>query len=280
MTVNWFAILLVIISFGIIVQMLRKFPSKETPSYVYLMVFIGWFLPFVTIVLVPYDVYVSLSDDGPKDLLYACWDTLYWIIFSFCWLVLPLLKRYMLAGEFTILTKIGRAVINQLRYFTVLVFILLIFIIYLAAVGNLTKSSLQEILAALGSLWGMLLIIILMGYGVVAIPKMWWYKGDLEKSLNYIRLKVVKIDEQRIEAGYDLDQCLLKVIICEKKTSGDIRLYNLVTKIIDICPQEELEVNRSRTYNLPEVDTVDYKSLVQLHTDVKNIKLEKTRIEW
>ena len=72
MTVNWFAILLVIISFGIIVQMLRKFPSKETPSYVYLMVFIGWFLPFVTIVLVPYDVYVSLSDDGPKDLLYAC----------------------------------------------------------------------------------------------------------------------------------------------------------------------------------------------------------------
>ena len=78
----------------------------------------------------------------------------------------------MLAGEFTILTKIGRAVINQLRYFTVLVFILLIFIIYLAAVGNLTKSSLQEILAALGSLWGMLLIIILMGYGVVAIPKM------------------------------------------------------------------------------------------------------------
>ena len=98
--------------------------------------------------------------------------------------------------------------------------------------------------------------------------------------MNYIRLKVVKIDEQRIEAGYDLDQCLLKVIICEKKTSGDIRLYNLVTKIIDICPQEELEVNRSRTYNLPEVDTVDYKSLVQLHTDVKNIKLEKTRIEW
>ena len=70
--VNWFAILLVVICFGIVIQMLRKYPVIDTPIYVYIFVFIGWFLPFVTIVLVPYDVYVSLTNDGPTELLYTC----------------------------------------------------------------------------------------------------------------------------------------------------------------------------------------------------------------
>ena len=213
--VNWFAILLVVICFGIVIQMLRKYPVIDTPIYVYIFVFIGWFLPFVTIVLVPYDVYVSLTNDGPTELLYTCWKTLYWIIFSFCWLILPLMKRYLMAGEFTILTKIGRALINQIKYFIVLLLILSILIIYLAVVSNLNKNSLQDILAAMGNLWGMLLIVILMGYGVVAIPKLWWYKGDLEKSLNYLRLKALLIDEQKSDTRFELDQCILKAMLFE-----------------------------------------------------------------
>ena len=62
------------------------------------------------------------------------------------------MKRYLMAGEFTILTKIGRALINQIKYFIVLLLILSILIIYLAVVSNLNKNSLQDILAAMGNL--------------------------------------------------------------------------------------------------------------------------------
>lgn len=277
---NWFAILLVVASFGIIVQMLRVFPAKNTPIYVYAFVFIGWFLPFVTIALVPYDVYVTLSGDGPKEFIYVAWDVLYWIIQSFCWLILPLLKRFMTAGEFTFLYKVRRALLNQLRYFMFLIAFLMIFIVYLAIVGDLNKSSLQTFLTALGSLWGMLLIIILMGYGVVAIPRLWWYKGDLEKSLNYLRLKAVTIDEQRIDVNYALDQLILAAIAYEKQVKNDEKLGVYMKKIMDRCPEEELEMNRTRTYNLPETGDATYQKLVNLNSNLKNTKLERIRLEW
>ena len=278
--VNWFAILLVIISFGIIVQMLRVFPVKDTPIYVYIFVFIGWFLPFVTIALVPYDVYVTLSGDGPKDLIYDCWDAMYWIIQSFCWLVLPLLKRFMIAGEFTFLTKVKRALINQARYFTFLIGFLLVFVIYLLIIDDLTKESLQTFLAAMGSMWGMLLIIILMGYGVVAIPRTWWYKGDLEKSLNYLKLQTVSTDEQRIEVNYELNQLILKAIAYEKMLASDVKLGPCARQVIEKCPQEELEMNRTRTYNLPELGEANLQTLVNLNSQLKNTALERTRLNW
>ena len=278
--VNWFAILLVIISFGIIIQMLRVFPVKNTPVYVFCFVFIGWFLPFVTIALVPYDVYITLSGDGPKDLIYACWEAMYWIIQSFCWLVLPLLKRFMTAGEFTFLTKVKRVLINQARYFAFLIVFLLIFIIYLAIIDDLTTESLQTFLAAMGSLWGMLLIIILMGYGVVAIPRIWWYKGDLQKSLNYLKLNAVSIDEQRIDVNYDLNQLILKAVAYEKMLRNDEKLGPCVQQVIGKCPEEELEINRTRTYNLPEVGEASLQTLVDLNSQLKNTVLERTRLNW
>jgi hypothetical protein len=70
--VNWFSILLALVAVGIVVQMLRTFPSKETPKYVFAFVFIGWLLPLLAIVLVPYDVYVTITNDGSKEFIYVC----------------------------------------------------------------------------------------------------------------------------------------------------------------------------------------------------------------
>jgi hypothetical protein len=278
--ISWFSILLVIGSFCLIIQMLRVYPAKDTPKYIYIFVFIGWWLPFVSIALIPFDVYCALSGQDEGSLLYVSWDLLYWVTFSFCWVIMPLLKNFLTAGEFTFWTKALSALIVRVRYLLVLTALFIAFIIYLAVVENLDKQTMSAFLAAMGNFWGLLLIIILMGYGVVAIPRMWWYKGEYKKSLNYLCLKAVQLDEKRIDAAYELDQLILKAIAFEKETRYDDKLHGYAQRIIARCPENELELNRSRTYNLPEAERPTVKALVALNQRLKDLKSERVRLEW
>lgn len=278
--ISWFSIVLVICSFMLIILMLRKFPSKLTPKYVYAFVFIGWWLPFVSIALVPFDVYCAISGTDASSLLYVSWDILYWVTFAFCWVILPLLKNFMTAGEFTFLTKVYSAFMVRVRYLLVLVTGLIAFIIYLAVVHSLNGQTISAYLAAMGNMWGLLLIIILMGYGVVTIPRIWWYKGEYSKSLNYLHLKSVQLDEKRIDAAYELDQLILKAIAFEKETRYDEKLHGYAERIINRCPEKELELNRSRTYNLPDAERPTLKALVALNQKIKDLKSEILRLEW
>lgn len=119
-----------------------------------------------------------------------------------------------------------------------------------------------------------------MGYGVVAIPKIWWYKGDYQRRLNYFRLKAVQLDEKKIETNYELNQCILKAIAFEKMSENDEGLSKYVKLIINRCPEEELESNRNRGYNLPSAEELNYKNLVNLNSKIKGYKSERIRLEW
>lgn len=186
----------------------------------------------------------------------------------------------MTAGEFTFLTKVYSAFMVRLKYLLFLVSALIAFIIYLAVIHSLDSKTLSGFLAAMGNMWGLLLIIVLMGYGVVAIPRIWWYKGEYSKALNYLHLKSVQIDEKRIDAAYELDQVILKAIAFEKETRYDNKLHDYAVRIINRCPENELSINRNRTYNLPEAEKPTVKALVALNQKLKDLKSEILRLEW
>ena len=95
-----------------------------------------------------------------------------------------------------------------------------------------------------------------------------------------MRLKALLIDEQKSDTRFELDQCILKAMLFETKTKNDQYLNSLANKLIDKCPQEELEFNKGKNYNSSEFSKINYNDLVKLHSDLKNLILEKSRIEW
>jgi uncharacterized membrane protein len=64
---NWVAISLLVIVFLFTIHMVRHYATKGTPWYVYFFVFIGWFLAFSIVILIPFDVYASMGDNLSKD---------------------------------------------------------------------------------------------------------------------------------------------------------------------------------------------------------------------
>lgn len=54
----WFTVVLLAAVLALSLYLLKIYPSKDTPWFAYLSVFVALFLSFCIIMLIPYDVYL------------------------------------------------------------------------------------------------------------------------------------------------------------------------------------------------------------------------------
>jgi hypothetical protein len=88
--INWFTWISVLVVFLFTIFIIQHYASKITPVYVYVFVFLGYFSAFVLIVLIPYDIFLSLSKESQdvrerKEFLNVLWHLVYWSVFCLCW---------------------------------------------------------------------------------------------------------------------------------------------------------------------------------------------------
>ena len=90
-----------------------------------------------------------------------------------------------MAGEFTLKSRLKTAIYRHVRLFVIMGSVGIVLLIYLLIAGKLEMAHLPAFLMALSNCWGLFLIIVLLGYGLVAIPRTLWYKGDCHRMLYY-----------------------------------------------------------------------------------------------
>lgn len=66
------------------------------------------------------------------------WHVIYWTVFFLCWLVLPVAQEYEMAGEFTPMGRLKRALKRHVRYYAIVFGAGLAVLIYLFFTGELT----------------------------------------------------------------------------------------------------------------------------------------------
>ena len=59
--INWFTWISMLIIFVFTISIIHYYAAKSTAYYVYVFVFLGYFLAFALVVLIPYDVYLSIA---------------------------------------------------------------------------------------------------------------------------------------------------------------------------------------------------------------------------
>jgi hypothetical protein len=99
--------------------------------------------------LVPLDLKVD-----HKNALFPFYQAVYWIAFSFTWLVIPIQQSYWMSGYFTIRTKMKGAIRENALFYMIVGFIFVVLIIYLAASTDLTMKEVPALLMGMGNLWG------------------------------------------------------------------------------------------------------------------------------
>lgn len=134
---NWLIILELVIVLGFSVFLLCNYPTRDTRCFVHIVVFISYLFTFGIMAIVPFDVYVALGGEGDNAVLLMLWKTLYWTVFVLCWFILPIMKGYYSAGEFTFLTKFCHVIYIHLRSTLVFGGLGVAFIFYLFMIEEL-----------------------------------------------------------------------------------------------------------------------------------------------
>ena len=142
------------------------------------------------------------------------WRIVYWSSQFLTWMILPVMQSYAVAGEFTVTGKLKSSLWDNAIYYSSYLLIALILVIYIAtqpgSVREVYKKNLQKevvhlisieskyilyppglhltwertkaIAAAASNTWGLFVLVLMLGYGLVEVPRTLWNRQVLSKG--------------------------------------------------------------------------------------------------
>ena len=131
---------------------------------------VTWVLNFGLALLVPEDVYQTLQgqpEESDKRQLVAQYLLLYWSVYLLTWTVIPVLQEWEDAGDLDSSDRLKRSLRANGIFYLILLAISVVFLILILVLGVAEQMGLLIFLKCLATMWGMLLLMILLGYSMV-----------------------------------------------------------------------------------------------------------------
>jgi LMBR1-like membrane protein. len=181
---------------------------------------VSFALGFSSTVLLPIDLFLTRhgyqnsnddmnQNDDEENFTMLPWHILFWSTFILAWAVLPLVREIILSGEFTVYRRFKDGIRKLLVRHLILLSLVTIFVIWLAI--HLKELNVIPVLIALGNTYGLLLVSLLLGYGLVALPRSLWRQARPEYELRKVYLMAVKADDKLFEAVWQLQDIEYKI---------------------------------------------------------------------
>ncbi|KAL0277226.1 UNVERIFIED_CONTAM: hypothetical protein PYX00_004584 [Menopon gallinae] len=138
------------------------------------------------------------------------WRIVYWTSQFLTWIIMPLMQSYTQAGDFTIRGKLKSALVDNAIYYGSYLFIAGILLIYLAVKPHmeLDWQKLKAITSSASNTWGLFLLVLLLGYALVEVPRNLWNNSKRGYTLEYSYFKAAKLSVEKCEAEETVDDLL------------------------------------------------------------------------
>lgn len=188
--------------------------AASTPSLVVALLVLSYSLTATACLLLPLDLsYTAASiaseDDASASTFYSSaimtsWQTTFWTTFLLAWGVLPIGQDYVQSGFSSIKLKLIDALRTNAKFYLVsgAVSVVVILIMMMAGGG----VSVIDFLMAAGNTYGLLLVVVLLGHGLVAVPRVYFAKADPARLVT-----------RRYLLASTLDTDLYEVRLCEER---------------------------------------------------------------
>uniref|UniRef100_A0A1I8EZG2 LMBR1 domain-containing protein 2 n=1 Tax=Wuchereria bancrofti TaxID=6293 RepID=A0A1I8EZG2_WUCBA len=222
-------VLEVIAVFFLTLLLLNKYGSWRRQHFIVtISTFIGWFFSFIIIFILPLDIAITfynrcLLEEAqisvrkeldvinvtdavcrkpigfvPNYVLLRLWRVVYWTAQLLTWIVLPLMQN---AGDFSSLGKLRSAIYSNAIYYGTYLAVFFMLMIYAAVKGVvLNAEHLKVILISASNTWGLFLLVILLGYGLIEVPRQFWQMGSRDFRLNKTYFDIDKLSTDKNDA--------------------------------------------------------------------------------
>ncbi len=178
-------IVLMVVLAGVSICVPLYFAERKTvPFYVRLYVAIGFFLFCFVLVAVPLDYSLTVRDSEHYfSEIQWFWRIFYFMSILFAWVVGPFTLQYSRSMAPTYWGRIKHSIVANAIFFGswgALFILILVVLLYKGVIGI---GSVYNLIVVTANTWGLVCVIALMGYGLVAMPRAVWRRGSVEGQL-------------------------------------------------------------------------------------------------
>ncbi|XP_056289010.1 G-protein coupled receptor-associated protein LMBRD2B isoform X2 [Pseudoliparis swirei] len=225
----------------------------------------------------------------PDGIMPVFWRVVYWTSQCLTWLLLPFMQSYARSGGFSITGKIKTALIENAIYYGTYLLLFGSLLIYVAVhpEWHLSWYELQTIGITAANTWGLFLLVLLLGYGLVEIPRSYWEASRRGHLLVKTYFKASKLMTEKADAEENLEDVMEEV----RKVSEAVKYNHPLRKYIDTvlrkCPvdyQDKMGRNMDdyEDFDDKQNSYTSEKSLVKLHKQVIYAvqRHNRTCVQW
>jgi MFS family permease len=184
---------------------------KQSSWWVMSMAFMSWTLAFLSIFLIPVDlsstIYRScLQESGAdckkpfsyveEEFLILLWKAIYWVAYVLTWLLIPLTISYVNSGEFGVIRKLKVAIKDNLLMYTIIIVLLGVFSVYIITTRHFNNQEFMAYMMALANAYGLFLVILFLGYGLVDIPRRYWHLANRQETLQRLEYLASRLHDE------------------------------------------------------------------------------------
>lgn len=221
----------------------------------------------------------------PPDVFPNLWRIIYWTSQFLTWLIMPLMQSYLKAGDFTIKGKLKAAVIDNAIYYGSYLFICGVLLIYIALKPGvyLDWPKLKAIASSASNTWGLFLLVLLLGYALVEVPRSLWNNSKTGFTLQHAYFKVAKLSTDKAEAEENVEDILESLQAANRAIPQSHELRPAVETILRKVPTELIEKAGRNVHHGDSSNVIpSEKALVRLHKQViKSLQtLQRTEALW
>uniref|UniRef100_A0A8C6T608 LMBR1 domain containing 2 n=1 Tax=Neogobius melanostomus TaxID=47308 RepID=A0A8C6T608_9GOBI len=286
------AVVVVVVFFLALFLLQRYGDLRKQQRVVLLGTLLAWYLCFLIVFILPFDVSTTiykqcLADNAaaseqkvceqpwsyiPDGVLPVFWRVVYWTSQCLTWLLIPFMQSYARSGAFSRTGKMKTALIENAIYYGtyLLIFVSLLIYVVIHLRWKFTFSELQTVCITAANTWGLFLLVLLLGYGLVEIPRSYWLSSDQAYLLNKTYFKVAKIATEKADAEEDLANVMEEVATVHQSGSINSSLRKRVDTILTKCPAMYVEEMNREKESSPVAHNVvpSIGGLVTLHKKV------------
>lgn len=100
-------------------------------------------------------------------------------------------QEFQASGAFTFKQRLVESLKANLKFYAIILATGLVIVIWMAIYNNLGPSALSATMVAAANTYGMLLIVVMLGYGLVEVPRIMWNNTNAASALKRLEYMFV-----------------------------------------------------------------------------------------
>ena len=269
--------------------LLRHYQSPIVTADVSSSVYISWILGLAGVLFLPYDLSLAVNGTNNEESSVTIWNCIYWSTFILAWIILPIQMEFHSSGHFTFREKFIDSLRRNIYYLLVTFALGVVFIVFMIISGiDGSVTDVVAFLMAMSNTYGVIIITVLLGSGLIAFPRLLWETGFPLSELSKLYLTADIVETAFQDARFFLEDCELEVIKvagrlgANKNTELSMYVFQLQEEVANFEFKGRIFTRRLSITRSENSFSDDKPGLVALHARLKwaQMKVRHAEKRW